>query len=69
MHMFYKTSDTNENFAVQQECRGPLAKSYGGWENKHKLEMPKPILSQIPLPKGRTACVSAWYLFTEPYPQ
>lgn len=46
--MFYKTSDTNENFAVQQEYRRPLAKSYGGRENKHKLEMPKPIQSQIP---------------------
>lgn len=41
----------------------------GGWESKHRIEIPKPILSQIPPPKGRSACVSVWYLFTEPYPQ
>ena len=38
--MFYKTSDTNEKFAVQQESRGPLAKSHGVWERKHRIEIP-----------------------------
>lgn len=52
MHMFCKASDTNEQFAVQQEGRGPLAKSHEGWGSKHRIEIPKPILSQIPLSKG-----------------
>lgn len=59
----------DERFVVQQKGRGPQARSCGGWESKHKIEIPKPILSQIPPPKGRSACVSVWYLFTEPYPQ
>lgn len=51
MHMFRKISATNENFAVWRECRGPVAKSYGGWENKHKLEVPKPVLTPILFPR------------------
>lgn len=66
--MFYKTSDTNETFTVQHKSRGPLGQSRDGWGSKHRIEIPKPILSQIPSPKGRSACVSAWDLFAEPYP-
>lgn len=58
-----------KNVQGSSKFGGPLAQSHGGWGGKHRIDIPKPILSQILPPKGRLAYISVWYLFTEPYPQ
>lgn len=69
MYIFSKINGSNTKFAKHQEGSGPLAQSSGVWGSKHRTEIFKSILSQSLPPKGRSACFSAWYLFTEPYPQ
>jgi hypothetical protein len=66
--MSYKAHDSNKNFAKQWEDQGLLTQLHRGWGRKYRIEIPKPILNQIPLLTGRSACVLTWYLFTEPYP-